>query len=167
MTQRTSRQTPLSFADRPASVVYLDSGRVMRDAKYYRTLALMLQHELGLQDTGLCAPIRVIVLTRAQMAVIGEHNPDIQMLPVAEDTAGAVGKFLFPVSIFILSSDMGDDTFFHEYLHELASLGYVFQDVRRDEVHDLIYMNERLMLTTDSYLRFIKEENSDGKADQD
>ena len=140
-------QMPKSLVSDQGVTVRIYDGKKHHSAAYYEALAKVVQGEFGLQTSEVQHPIRLVFVTEDMSRSINDHNPDMGGLSWC-------GLYVAPWVIFV--TDEGDDTFMHEYMHELNFFNDIFKDVPRERVHPLIYMNEHLLIGSDAYLRFLK-----------
>ncbi len=138
---------PRSLVSDEGVTVRILDGKKHHSAAYYEALAKVVQAEFGLQTAEVQHPIRLVFISDNMSRSINDHNPDM----TGEHWCGL---FVAPWVIFV--TDEGDDTFMHEYMHELNFFNDIFRDVPREQVHPLIYMNEHLLIGSDAYLRFLK-----------
>ena len=139
---------PHSLVSDQGVTVRIYDGKKHHSAAYYEALAKVVQGEFGLQTKDVEHPIRLTFITADMARSIGDHNPDM---------AGGetwCGLYFAPWVIFV--TEEGDDTFMHEYMHELAFFHDIFKDVAPDMIHPLIYMDEHLLIGSTAYLDFLK-----------
>ncbi len=78
-----------------------------------------------------------------------------------------VGVFIKPMLIIMLGEEESDGTFLHEFMHALNNEGLLFADeTQEDSVHELIRVNEGLLLGSESYLRYLKTLSPPSAANQ-
>jgi hypothetical protein len=128
-------------------------GKRHRGADHYEQLCRVVNKEFGLPDDSVC--VNLVFVDQALRQSLNANNP------VRFQSADWCGAYIRPYMILMLGEEESDDTFMHEYMHALQVRGVLFKNVPFSAVHQLIDMNEGLLMGSRSYLEFLKSHTAD------
>ena len=145
---------PASFTSTQRLTTYSYDTLQHHSAFYYTELAKVVQSEFELGTDSILAPIQLVFMSDSLFQVIVQHNPSrFNQSPDRQ----IVGFFIMPTLMFLM--DGQDDTFMHEYMHQLVSWNILFphdEDTDMRMIHALIGANEGMLIGSKGYIEFIK-----------
>lgn len=119
-----------------------------RSSQHYEALCCIVLTEFGLPADSIC--LTVVFVDAQLMAALKRQNAD------RFDSDTWQGFCVNPYLVMINGEREADDTFMHEYMHALQQQGKLFQKVPKADVHQLIYLNEGLLMGSKSYLDYLR-----------
>lgn len=139
---------PLSLDLSPGVHLVSCDSLTHRSAAHYEALCRIVLTEFGLPTDSIC--LTVVFVDDDLMAALKEHNSD------RFESDRWQGMYINNYLVMVDGSREADDTFMHEFLHVLNHQSRLFQHVPAGDVHELIRLNETLLMGSQSYLNYLR-----------
>ena len=139
---------PGSFSTGWGVHIHAYDGREHKSEEHYENLCRVVMDEFGITNDSVS--VNLIFVDSELKDKLNHNNPDRFYSP------SWVGVFIKPTLIFMLGEEESDDTFLHEFMHSLHYRGLLFSNVDESDVHQLIHVNEGLLMGSRSYLEYLK-----------
>jgi len=139
---------PESFSTEAGVHIHVYDGREHKSKEHYENLCRVVMEEFGITKDSIS--VNLIFVDNELKDKLNHNNPDRFYSPAW------VGVFIKPTLIFMLGEEEADDTFLHEFMHSLHYRGLLFMNVDESDVHQLIHVNEGLLMGSRSYLEYLK-----------
>jgi hypothetical protein len=140
---------PLSLGTGPGVHIRAYDNQPHHDAQHYEHLCRIVLKEFGVQLDTLSLNLVFVdgTIQRRLNALNRDRFHNKQW----------VGVYIKPMLIIMLGEEESDGTFIHEFMHALNNQGLLFAgESEEDSVHELIRVNEGLLLGSESYLEYLK-----------